>query len=174
MSLIALSLIASALLRLIAVYCCARGCVMLSAKQKNYRTPPWYVVPAIGLFGAVTTASVAELLQRAFTVPPPQVLLTGYGISVSEAAAGLALYLWLLGSWLPEAIQEQRQRRSEHWRARLGAWPCVRRRWALVEQMRAEARASVMTGQANRALHDQNPVVMDDLGPVIPEKLRGG
>ncbi|MHB8286726.1 MAG: hypothetical protein ACYDD1_18890 [Caulobacteraceae bacterium] len=169
---IALSLFFSALLRLVAVYCCARGCVMLSAKQKNYRTPPWYVVPAIGLFGAVTTASVAELIQRAFTRPPPQVLLTGYGISVSEALLGLALYLWLLGSWLPAEIQEQRQRRSEHWRAKVGVWPCVRRRWALAAQMRADAQAAVAAGHANRALHADCPPVMEDLGAVIPENLR--
>jgi hypothetical protein len=169
----AISLIISALVRFVAVYTAARGCVMLNAKSKNYRTAPWYVLAALGLFMAITTASIAELIGRALTKPPPLVLLTGYGISLSLALLGLAFYSWLLGSWLPEAIQAQRQRRAQYWRARLGMWPCIRRRMVMRELLRKGAQGAVRAGRVNRALRADNPPIVDDLSPVTPGKPGG-
>ncbi|MHB8285722.1 MAG: hypothetical protein ACYDD1_13730 [Caulobacteraceae bacterium] len=174
---LAISLVGSALLRGIAVYVCAQGCVLLGPKARNYWTPPWFVRPTIGFFGAVTTANIAELLQRAVTIPPPRILLTGYGLSISEALLALSLYVWLLGTWAPEEVQAQRQWRADRWRAKFGLWwPCLRRKWEAREQMRAEAklssRGSRRAGRVNRALHAENPPVMEDLGDVIPDALR--
>ena len=167
------SLVVSALLRSVVVYVCAQAYVLLSPRQTNYWNAPWFVRPAVALFGAVSTANIADLFARALTVHPNRVLLTGYALSVSEGVLALALYLWLLMSWRPVGIQQQRQRRSDNWAFRGGLWPCVRRKRMIRERLKRSAAGSQAAGHINRALKSEHPPIMEDMDHVIPPALRG-